>query len=471
MTTLADTTPAPTPGLYPPTVAPAREGLPAIAYLAKTVVNPLRGIPERAYTEPVVHYKLFGSDMAWVGRPDLIERVLLHDADTFIKSPMERRVLGPTLGDGLLTASGAAWKWQRKIAAPLFRHGDVLGYVPVMAKAADAELARWLARSGARKWAGIVDVQASMKAATFDVIANTILAGCDAREAAIIQRADKDFMNRTPWAIAATVAGLPPWMWYPAKGTMTRASRDLRAAVLGIVQRRRTQIAASGRGADDILGRLLAARHPDTGEPMSDERLVDNITTFLEAGHQTTALALTWSLYLLARAPEWQDRVRAEVTGVAGGLPIGPEHMDALPVTLRVLKESMRLYPPAPVMLRQATQACTLGDVALPKDTNLMISIYVVHRHRALWADPDRFDPDRFLPEREQQIPRGQYIPFGFGPRTCLGMPFALVEGLSMLATLIRGARFATDGQHVPEPVSQVTLAPRGGMPLSVTLL
>lgn len=467
MATSAD----PLPALYPPTVAPAREGLPGFAYLAKTVVNPLRGVPERAYTEAVVHYRLFGTDMAWVARPDLIERVLLTDADTFVKSPMERRVLGPTLGDGLLTASGATWKWQRKVAAPLFRHADVLSYVPVMAKAADAEVGRWRARSGARHWAGVVDVQASMKAATFDVIANTILAGCDAREAAIIQRADQDFMNRTPWAIAATVAGLPPWMWYPAKGAMTRASSELRAAVLGIIHRRRAERAACERGPGDSLGRLLAARHPDTNEPMSDERLVDNITTFLEAGHQTTALALTWALYLLARAPEWQDRVRAEVVGVAGQAAIGPEHLDALPVTLRVLKESMRLYPPAPVLLRQATEACTLGDVPLPKDTQVMVSIYVLHRHRALWNEPDRFDPDRFLPEREQQIPRGQYIPFGFGPRTCLGMPFALVEGLSMLATLVRGARFTWDGQHRPEPVSQVTLAPRGGMPLGVTIL
>ena len=484
------------PALYPPTVAPAREGLPGLAYVAKVVINPLRGTPERAYTEPVVHYNVINTDLAWVSRPDLIERVMLHDTETFVKSPMEARVLGPTLGDGLLTASGASWKWQRKVAAPLFRQHDVQAYVPAMTAAAEAQLQAWRQRSAIRpsrlangennpgsrsaapenmrtngSSAIVSDVLADMKAATFNVILNTILNGCAPAESETIQRADRTYIRLTPWAIAAGMLQTPHWMWYPGKGTMLRASQEMRATVLALVRRRRAAYEASGEAGGDILGRLLEARNPETSEPMTDGRMVDNLATFLEAGHQTTAQALTWSLYLMALAPAWQDRVRAEVEAVAGSAVISADHVNALPVTLRVLKESMRLYPPVPVIVRAAAADCELGGIAIPKGTQVMISVYVLHRHRALWDDPDRFDPDRFLPEREQLLPRAQYMPFGFGMRTCIGMPFAYAEGVSMLATLVRGARFACDPALAPEPISQVTLSPKGGMPLSITML
>ena len=456
------------PKLYPPTVTPAPEGLHPLSYVAKVVINPLRGVPERAYLEPVVHYPFLGSDLVWVTRPDLVERILLHEADCFIKSPLEKRVLGPTLGDGLLTASAASWKWQRKLAAPLFRHSDVLGYVPQMSAAADRQLAKWRAQS---RQPLVSNVLTDMKAATFEVIVNTILAGCDAHEAEIIQRADKAYIHLTPWAVAASIVGTPEWMWHPGKRPMARAASEMRGAVQAIVRRRRSALETSGEGASDIMGRMLAARHPDTHEPMTDARMVDNLATFLEAGHQTTAQALTWALYLLARAPQWQDRIRAEVIAAAGVAPITAEHTAHMPITLRVLKETMRLYPPAPVVVRLATQACELAGTPVPKGSQLVVSTFILHRHRALWEDPDRFDPDRFLPEREAALPRGQYMPFGFGPRTCIGMPFAMVEGLSMLATLVRGARFSCDAALAPEPVSQVTLSPKGGMPLSISML
>jgi cytochrome P450 len=216
--------------------------------------------------------------------------------------------------------------------------------------------------------------------------------------------------------------------------------------------------------------RLARARDPETGAAMSERHLSDNLLTFLAAGHETTAKALTWALYLLARAPEWQDRIRREVQAVAGAAPVEATHLEHLVVTRAVVEETMRLYPPAPFMARLASTATSLGSAAIAEGAIVMIPIFALHRHRRLWEDPDRFDPERFFPERRKTIARTQFMPFGFGARTCIGSSFAMMEGVAILATLVRGADFEWDGRHLPEPLSRVTLRPKGGMPLRVTL-
>ena len=203
---------------------------------------------------------------------------------------------------------------------------------------------------------------------------------------------------------------------------------------------------------------------------MSDELLIDNLLTFFLAGHETTAKALTWTLYLLGRAPDWQNRILEEVHQVAGDGPVKPEHIDKLVITTQVLKESMRLYPPAPIMSRQATVDTDLAGVPVKSGTQIIIPIYAIQRHRRYWPDPERFDPLRFAPENEAKISRYHYMPFGAGPRICIGMAFALIEGVAILATLVRAASFTTTPGHEPEPVSRVTLRPAGGMPLTVRM-
>jgi cytochrome P450 len=260
---------------------------------------------------------------------------------------------------------------------------------------------------------------------------------------------------------------LPLWLWHPGKSEMARSAADQRAAVARLIARRRMEAAPR----EDILARLLKARHPDTGEPMADDLLIDNLATFLAAGHETTGKALTWTLYILARAPEWQERVRREIAAVAGNGPLAPDHIAKLELTQRVLKEAMRLYPPAPVLSRITTDWTTFGNHRVAPGTFIIIPVYAVHRHLKLWQDPDRFDPDRFLPEREATYSRMQYMPFGFGQRSCIGSAFAMIEATALLTELIRGANFAWDGKHEPEPVSRVTLRPKGGMPLIVEAL
>jgi cytochrome P450 len=247
---------------------------------------------------------------------------------------------------------------------------------------------------------------------------------------------------------------------------MRRAERRMREAVAGLVRARR----AAPSQRDDLLARLLAAKDPETGRPMSDEQLVDNLLTFLLAGHETTAKALTWALYLVARSPVWEARMLEEIGRVAGNGPITAEHINHLVIVGQVLKEAMRLYPPAPVLTRIATEPLELGGKQLEAGSLIVMPIFAIHRHRRLWQDPDRFDPERFAPEREQSYSRYQFMPFGAGPRICVGASFAMIEATAMLAAFVRAAHFEVPVGHNPVPISRVTLRPSGGMPLNVWL-
>ncbi len=447
--------------LYPPTVTPPEHPLSLPRFLLRFVGNPLRGLPRAVYEEPLVVYAKGRASIVWVTDPALVERILLGEPALFPKTPLEKRVFAETLGDGILTSEGASWRWQRRTAAPLFRHAEILSYIPAMAETADAQLAQWR-----RSAAGSVRrVDRDMTAMTFDVIARTMFSGDAVAAGPVIQRAGAQFLEKITWELAAALLRLPPWLWHPGKRAMHLAARDLRSAVAAMLEHRRT----SGLDSDDLMGRLMRVRDPDTGTPMSDKQLIDNLLTFLVAGHETTAKALTWTLYLLARAPEWQECVRAEVSEVAGRAPVGAAHLDRLKVTRQVLQEAMRLYPSAPVLTRVTSTFVELGGYSIGPGVLIFMPIFAIHRHRKLWDDPDRFDPERFTSEREKKLLRTQFMPFGFGQRTCIGMSFAMIEATVLLAMLVRGARFAWDGHHAPEPVSRVTLRPRGGMPLIVT--
>ena len=451
----------PTSPLYPPTVRPSKGVLPLPFFLARFIRNPLRSLPRAVYHEPIVVHGRDRPLVAWVTAPDLIETILLRDAATFAKTRLDKRVLKPVLGNGLLTSDGASWRWQRKLASPLFRHGEILSYVPAMVSAAAEQVERWRQRGPG--FTALVDED--MTETTFKVITRTILAGTVEADSDIILRAGRGYLDHITWEIAAAMLLLPEGIWHPFRSRMRAAARDERDAVGRLLTSRRNDT----EGKDDLLARMIDARHPDTGEPMPDDLLIDNLATFLLAGHETTAKALTWTLYLMARSPDWQARARREIEAVTGCGPAQPEHISRLEITTRILKEAMRLYPPAPVLTRVTMKPVTLGGRDLPERTLIVIPIYAVHRHHALWTDPDRFDPDRFLPEHETQHQRTQFMPFGFGGRVCIGQAFAMIEAIAILATLLQGATFQWDGKHLPEPVSRVTLRPRGRMPLIVS--
>ena len=446
--------------LYPPTVLPPEQPLSLHRFFLRFVRNPLLTLARPVYDDPMLVRGNGLRLVVYVTAPALVEEVLLKGSERFHKSPIEKRVFRSTLGDGILTSQGASWRWQRRTAAPLFRPNDIAALVPAMTAAAEDQAARWRETPPGTKHA----IDADMTETTFHVISTTMFGGAADEDARAILKASDKALATISWDIAAAMLQFPDWLWYPGKHSRRTAGRELRARVADMVARRR----AVGLEGDDLLGRLAQARDPESGEPMSESQLVDNLLTFLAAGHETTAKALTWALYLLARAPEWQKRIAEEVEAVCGPEPVGAQHLDRLVITRSVLKEAMRLYPPAPMMSRILAEPTTLGGHELPAGALVIIPIYAIHRHRKLWSDPDRFDPNRFTPEREAGHARSQFMPFGFGPRTCIGMTFAMMEGVAILATLVRRARFEWDGRHLPEPLSRITLRPKGGMPLFV---
>jgi cytochrome P450 len=447
--------------LYPPRVSAPRAPLPIWRFLPTFLLNPLRTLPEAVYHEPIFAPPALGGRMAWVTDPGLVERLLLEEHEAFPKSPIESRIFASVLGDGILTAEGPSWRWQRRIVAPLFRPQETAALVPEMSRIA----ARWSRQYRALPQGTVRRVDKDMTDATFDVLAATIFAGATDAEEAALKHHIGAYLGHTSWDVAFEVLRIPSWVWHPARPAMRRHAAALNDTIRGVLEREREK----GFPGGGLMAKLGSAKDPQSNEPMSDALVCSNLLTFAAAGHETTAKALTWALYLLARAPDWQERIADEVVRVAGKEPITAAHLDGLMTTRRVLKEAMRLYPPAPVLGRMATRTVEIGGHRFEPGAMLVIPVWAIHRHRLLWDDPDRFDPDRFLPEREAAFRRTQYMPFGFGPRICIGMGFAMLEATILLATLVRDARFGWDGRLAPEPVSRVTLRARGGMPLSVT--
>jgi cytochrome P450 len=443
---------------------PPATPLPPLKLLLRIIRNPISSIPQAVYEQGVLAgRRARGRQVVYVTDPALVERILLGQHESFRKSPLEYRIFKETLGDGILTSQDAAWKWQRRTAAPLFRPVDLAALVPAMTAEGEAQLARWL-QSPAGTTQAIAEDMSEM---TFRVISATMFAGAASHATEAFWRATDTSLEWVTWELAAGMFGVPEWVWHPGKRPRRQAAAAMRAFCRDLLARRRAEGLA---GRQDLLARLALATDPETGQAMDEEQLIDNLLTFLGAGHETTAKALTWALYLLARAPEWQQRLRAEVTAVAGNAPVDHGHLDRLVLTRQVIKEAMRLYPPAPMMSRIAAAPGKLGELEIDAGTITVIPIYAIHRHRALWSEPDVFDPTRFAPEREKAHARTQFMPFGFGPRLCIGMSFAMMEAQALLATLVGGASFAWDGAWAPEPQSRVTLRPKGGMPLQVTV-
>jgi cytochrome P450 len=434
--------------------------------IARLIGNPIAAWGTDFYEEPLIVYRWMGIETAFVMDPETIQAVLLADSGRYSKQPLYDDVLGDAIGGGLLSAEGDAWRWQRRLAAPLFRAEEMLGFTSAFAKACTPPLQRWKqATPGA-----VQPIDADMASATLHALQDTVLGANladDERER--IDRYGSTFLRESAWKLALTTLHMPRGTPHPGFLRMRRAGRELRAVAARVLASRR----AEGREAQgkDLLSRLIAARDPATGEAMPDALIVDNVVTFLMAGHETTAQALTWTLYLLALFPEWQERARQEIRDVIGDGPIEPAQVARLTLVEMIFQEAMRLYPPAPSLMRRALAEVMLGDTTVSPGSAVVIPIYAIHRHHLLWDDPLRFDPDRFSPEAKATRHRCSYLPFSTGPRNCIGASFAMVEGRVILATLLSQAKFALPEGEIPVPFARVTLRPKNGLKLKVTML
>jgi cytochrome P450 len=447
----------------PPAPEPRTRPLGALGTIYTLWRHPLEIWSHAHFELPVLVGKTVLGLRAVVNDPAAVRRVFLDNAANYRKDALQLRVLRPGFGAGVLTADGESWRAQRRALAPLFSPRQVAEFAPAMHRVAREAVARMQTGRDAR----VRDVDADMALMTLHVLEQTLFSQGLARDPREFQRAVTKYFNTIGRLDPLDLLGAPQFL--PRIGRI-RGKDSLAffaSAVDDIISARKTLIDSGGSAPTDLLTLLLRAHDPETGRGMSLEDVRANIVTFIGAGHETTANAMTWTLYLLSQAPDWRDRVEAEIDAhfdnSSDDDPSGP-----LLVTRAALEEAMRLYPPAPTLSREAIGEDWLAGARIPAGATVTIAPYLLHRHRRLWKDPDAFNPERFLGANREKIDRYAYIPFGAGPRVCIGMAFALQEAVILLAHLLQAFRFELLPGHVVAPAQRITLRPRYGMRMIV---
>ncbi|WP_413868224.1 cytochrome P450 [Albidovulum sp.] len=419
--------------------------------------NLLELIPEIATRQPMVSGRTV---KRWhmVMDPGAIRRILKDRLEDYPKSDVTKMILRPAIGGSLFIAEGAHWHWQRRAAAPAFSVRNVQALAPVMTAAAERAAARVAAKRG--QAANLFD---EMVATTFEVISDVTFSGGEAFDRGAVHGAIDAYIASTARLSLLDIAGAPAWVPRPGRLVSGPAMRSMKAMADRAIAERRARGPA---GVPDLLDLLLEGEDPETHRRMTTAELRDNLLTFIVAGHETTALTLAWALYLCAFDQGVQGRARAEATAALGGRAATAADLPALPFVRQIVDETLRLYPPAAFLSRTARIRDTLcGREVRPGDT-VMLPVYALHRHHLLWPDPHRFDPGRFADPGG--IDRFAYLPFGGGPRICIGASFALQEAVIVLATLLARFRFAPVAGRAPKPVLILTLRPEGGVWLDV---
>ncbi len=444
----------------PGTLPPGPRGLPFVGVLPAVRRNPTGAFLDAAQRFGEVVYFRIGPRRGYlITNPADVRHVLQDNARNYHKSPLYDK-LRMSLGNGLLTSDGDFWLRQRRIAQPAFRRNRIAALAGVMAEAARDVVAQWeTIAAGGRA----VDIDEEMMRLTRTVVLRALLGTNLGPFAARIDEA---------WTIINQHIGESFWSlgitdnWPTPKNRRFQAARALlRAAVEHAISERRRE---PSRDANDLLSMLLEARDEETGESMTDEQVRVEVTTFLLAGQETTSLALTWTWYLLSQHADVQRRLEEEVDAALDGR--SPEYADLvkLPYTRMVIDEALRVYPPAWGFSRQALADDELGGYRLPRGWLAFVVPYVLHRLPAYWPDADVFDPSRFSAEDTAARPKFVYLPFGAGPRQCIGNQFALVEAHLVVATLAQRFRLHLAPGHRVEPWPLITLRPRFGMPMLI---
>jgi cytochrome P450 len=383
--------------------------------------------------------------------PDGVQHVLAGKRGRYTKANRFYREIAANIGMGLLTSEGARWEHQRRLIQPLFTRRQIAGYSELMAEESAALADRWA--TGPET----VDVHDEMIHLTLRMVGRSIF-GADVDHAAGVLQWAFPVVTAHTFRRATAPVPLPASWPLPGNVRAARARRALYGVVDELIERRK----ASGVDGDDLLARLLASRDADTGEAMDDQQVRDEALVFLLAGHETTSTALTFTLHLLGRHPDEQERVHAELVEVLDGRPPSAQDAHALERTAMVVKEAMRLYPPAYATGRRAEAEDELGGFRIPEGAEVAVSPWATHRHPQFWDDPETFDPERFTPEREAGRHPYAYFPFGRGPRACIGSNFAMLESLTAVAVLLQRFRI----EAVPGPVALdtagITLRPKG---------
>jgi cytochrome P450 len=425
---------------------------------ARELARSWPGHSERCAREygDVVCYRFLHVPICQLTHPDHIEYVLVKNAANFHKS-RDYAAFKFFLGNGLLTNEGASWRAQRQLVQPAFRHENIAAYAEIMADSTAAHLSRW--KDGEKR-----DLHQEMGELALDIVAKSLFGANVGHAAETIGKEVSAVMERF-FAQAAMSFLLPSKFPIPKTPRLMRSKKRLDEIVLSIIRERQ----ASKTPANDLLQRLLDARD-EQGERMNEEQLREEVMTLFIAGHETTANALTWTWYLLSQNPGTEKKLAEELDAVLAGRAPALADLPRLPYTEMVIKESMRLYPPAWGVGRRALEDFEVGGYKVPAGTNVFLLQWVTHRDARFFPEPERFDPERWRddPIRKGKIPRFAYFPFGGGPRVCIGAGFAMMEATLLLATIAQRYRFTLAPEAVVAPFFSITLRPKYGLPMQL---
>lgn len=396
--------------------------------------------------------------------PEIVTRVLKAPNREFPKSNRMAEGLRPLLGRSVFLTNGPEWERQRRIIDPAFEGGRLHESLPAMEAAACTAVARLAPRADGQP----VEIEAETAHAAADAIFRTLFSiPIEGDLATAAFAAFRAHQATQPLVNLGAFLPLPRWVPRLHSARTRATARAIRAPIRQMVAARADEIAA-GTAPDDLATKIMTTADPDTGSRFAPAEMVDQVATFFLAGHETSASALAWSLYLLALFPDWQDRLAAEAAGLD---PAGTDMaaLGRLRVARAVFREAMRLYPPVPMMVREAACPVTFRGRALRPGAQIVISPWHLHRHERLWARPDEFAPDRFDTDTGRACLRTAYIPFSSGPRACPGAGFAMAEGPLMLAHLVAAYRFDPVPGRTPMPAAQLTVRSKDGIWLRLT--
>ena len=403
----------------------------------------------------IFYYRAAWLHVYFLNRPDLIEYVLVRNPQNFSKDHVVQNSRW-LLGTGLLTAEGGYWKRQRRLVQPAFSRERIAAYARCMTESAENMLVRW-------KPGTLVDIHQEMMSLTLQVVVRALFDLETAGTEGLSQSLNTVMVN----SIGARLL-LPPvfrYMPLPGMRDVRRAVNQMNAAVYNIIRQRRS---SANRERGDLLSLMMLARDDDGGGSMTNEQIRDEVMTFLLAGHETTALTLSWALYLLSRNAEAEEKLHEEVDCLlAGRLPTVAD-LPSLIVVDRIIKETMRLYPPAWSVARRAINEFELDGYRIPAGANIVMSQWIMHHDKRFFGDPEKFDPDRWGTTACQNLPRFAYFPFGGGPRQCIGASFAVTEVALILASIAQRCRLVSVDQSPVLAVPSLTLRPKSPIRLRI---
>jgi cytochrome P450 len=435
---------------------PGPQGLPILGLALEVRNDPLGTLQRmaRQYGD-IVSMPVLRMNRILLNRPDYIQQLLILDHAKLHKSTLTKLVVGPLLGQGLLISEGDFWRRQRRLAQPAFHRSRTNEYSPVMVECALERMRQW--RGGETR-----NIAEEMMKLTLEVAVRTLFGTTLVGDSEAIGKA-MTFLMRYYLRRGRSPLRVPASWPTPANRRARREVEFMDSLIYGIISDRKKDT----QPRNDLLSLLMAAMHED-GSQMTEKQVRDESMTLFVAGHETTALSLVWTWYLLSENPEAEAHLHEELRAVLGGRPAGVSDLEKLPYLNAVVHESLRLYPPAFIMARMNVETVTVGGYEIPPRSTLLASQWVMHRDARFFGQPERFLPERWLDGLESRLPPGAYFPFGDGPRRCIGQGFAQLETALVIAAIAQKFRFRlTKGfPVVPEPL--VTLRPKYGISMSI---